>query len=112
MHGCMNAHTLGQIAFVIRDASGKSELRLVLFPAVNVSSRLDRLFCQRHVVVLGRSYHWEDGGGVPKILVEGSEVRTSVFVVVQVAEVVRVAIVGVGDRVRIDGVVVTCSDRK
>ena len=61
---------------------------------------------RRLAVVTRRRYHGEDGR-VGEVLVEGSEIRTSVFVVVQVAEVVRVAIVGVGDRVRIDGVVVT-----
>ena len=58
-------------------------------------------------VVVHRSRYYGEDGGIPDVLVVGTEVRPSILVVVEVAEVVRVAIVRVVGRVGIARVVVT-----
>ena len=77
-----------------------------------MGDRIGCLFRQCHVAVPGSRYHGENGGGVAEVLVEGPEIRTSILVIVQVTKVMRVAIVGILDCIRINGVVVTCSSRK
>ena len=91
------------LAFVGRDAGNKTTgLALIRFAVRLFLGKLLR----RRVVVLGGRYDGEDGG-LPDVLVVGTEVRPSILVVVEVAEVVRVAIVRVVGRVRIVRVVVT-----
>ena len=67
---------------------------------------------RRRLVVVTRRWYYRENGRADEVLVEGSEIWTPVLVVVQVAKVMGITIVGIGDRVRIDGVIVTCSGRR
>lgn len=61
----------------------------------------------RRLVPIQRWRYDGEDGRFGKVLVVRSEIRTSVFVVVQVAEVMRISIVGVVHSVRISWMVVT-----